>query len=237
MANFDKTSKADPNRGAADFFDRWSATLSALRHDDYCQVAGHVTYDELPTRGLPEQAQRDIDFHKRPITGSNILVLNHPFCLSLGINGSSLHSDCPIEREYLSNIRRLLGSHGDFEVVIFDYPEYYVFDSRERLLQGKVSTVILTPFDQGGSLFPKQALKEIGSGKTIFVAGATDACLGTTAKELWLNDNEVVLLNDAIYHGGPPVHLACPEAKEAKEYLEIDSVRFCSVSEFIEQLK
>ena len=226
-----------PNCSAADFFDTWSVTLTALSHHDYCQVAGDVSYDDLPTRGLPEQAQKDIDKHKRPITGADILVLNHPFCLSLDVNGSSRHSNCTVEREYLSNINRLLGNHGGFEVVIFDYPEYYVFDSRKRLLQGEVSTVILTPFDCGGSLFARQALKEIGSGKTVFIAGATEACLGTTAKELWLNDNEIVLLSDAIYHGGPPAHLSRPEPKEVAEYLEIDSVRFCGVSEFIEQLK
>lgn len=150
-----------------------------------------------------KEAQEDIDRLKQPITAPSVVVLNHAIIPYVDTRGESRVSGVtPTDYEYLANIRQLLSTQypgGDVSKVTFDDPLYYLLDSQKKLADETLDSVILTPYSQGGSLIPGQALREIGSEKRIFLAGtyAFDACLNTTAEELRQNGNEVFVVGDA----------------------------------------
>lgn len=149
------------------------------------------------------EAQEDIDRLKKPMSSPNIIVLNHSLFPYVDPRGESRVSTLtPTDFEYLANIRQLIStqySNGDVSKVMFDDPLYYLLDSQKKLADQTLDSVILTPYSQGGSLIPGQALREIGSEKRIFLAGAYafDACLNTTAEELSQNGNEIFVIGDA----------------------------------------
>ncbi len=150
-----------------------------------------------------KEAQEDINRLKKPMSSPDIIVLNHSLFPYVDTRGESrVSAVTPTDYEYLANIRQLLSTQypsGDVSKVMFDDPLYYVSDSQRKLLDGTLSSVILTPYSQGGSLIAGQALREIGSEKRIFLAGAYafDACLNTTAEELSQNGNEIFVIGDA----------------------------------------
>lgn len=150
-----------------------------------------------------KEAQEDIDRLKKPIAAHNVVVLNHAMLPYVDSRGESRFSSlAPADYEYLSNIRELLSGQYPSDTVskvIFDEPLYCLSNSQQKLLDGVVDSVILTPYSQGGSLIAGQALREIGSEKRIFLAGAYafDACLNTTAEELSRNGNEIFVVGDA----------------------------------------
>ena len=150
-----------------------------------------------------KEAQEDIDRLKKPMSSPDIIVLNHSLFPYVDSHGESrLSTLAPTDFEYLANIRQLLStqySSSDVSKVMFDDPLYYLLDSQKKLADETLDSVILTPYSQGGSLIPGQALREIGSEKRIFLAGAYafDACLNTTAEELSQNGNEIFVIGDA----------------------------------------
>lgn len=190
------------------FVQRWQRFL---QHGECREDAARCVITSVVKKsGMREQwdrfskeAQEDIDRLKKPITARNVVVLNHATLPYLDVRGESRVSTlAPTDCEYLANIRELISRHDPSDTVakvIFDDPLYYLGDSQQKLLNGTLDSVILTPYAQGGSLIPEQALREIGSGKRIFLAGAyaLDACLTTTAEELSRNGNEIFVVGEA----------------------------------------
>ena len=221
------------------FEHKWRKVLSDVSDQlEYSDEASEYGWGDLPTKRLPQEAQEDINRFKRPISTNNILVINHGFCSWLDFNGMYGEGDTLAEIEYLANIGRLLeeANPTKIQTVMYDYPEHYVLGSRQRLIRGDIASVILTEFDGGGSLDSNMAYQEIGEGKKIYLAGSYLACLASTAEQLWRNDNDIVVIADAVLDGTKPVDANLAQRiKTFAEEIDIDGLSFISANEFFRQ--
>ncbi|MBI2548622.1 hypothetical protein HYW21_04700 [Candidatus Woesearchaeota archaeon] len=183
-----------------DFQEKWKAVLQRiLSHSAYTMHVNKHGWDNLSTSALPGEAQQDIDRHKRSITADAVLVINHAYAGHILIDGSRESPHGEDERTYFRNLERLLTERDPqkIQTVIFDFPELYVHDSRQRLVKGDIESVVLTPFNGGGSLSKGQAYREIGVCRTVFLAGSYLPCLKTTAEELWIGQHHITMIEDA----------------------------------------
>lgn len=216
------------------FVSRWAAVLESVAdRAAYDTEVYDLGYGRLPTSLLPGEAQVHIDKHKQAIVRPNVLVLNHAMIdLVDYFDGTVM----PVKREhdltYRKSIAAILAGKDPQHVdaVFFDYPEYYVRDSAARLLRGQIQSVVLTPFLAGGSLTEGQAYREIGEGRTIYLAGCYLGCLSTTAEELWDNDNEIVVIEDAAILERD---LARVERERLLAEAQIENLSFVSSAEFL----
>ena len=102
------------------------------------------------------------------------------------------------------------------------------------LVDGLVSTVILTLFDLGTSIDGKPVPEEIGEKRRVYFAGGHDAMIASTAKELYWNDNNIVLIEDATLHGTPAIEGDPQRKREGfMEEVNIDNLRFVLLDEFL----
>jgi hypothetical protein len=185
------------------FQKKWKEILAKADEGDYENEVFHTKWKGMPTESLPREAQKHIDSNKEEIKTPSVLVITHPYCRFLGLTRGQKKPGPKTydEKTYLKNLDRLLTEKDPekIDTVIFDNPELYVHDSAERLMQKQAQSVILTEILAGGSLKPRQAKKEIGEGKIIYIAGSYLTCLLTTAKELRRNKNHVILIHDAAF--------------------------------------
>ena len=221
------------------FESKWRKVLADVPdQSEYSEEANDYGWDDLPTRKLPQEAQTDIDRYKKPISAKNVLVINHGFCSWLNFNGTYIEGDSQAEIEYLKNLRRLLEETdpAKIQTAMYDYPEHYVLGSRQRLVSEAIDSVILTPFDGGGSLDAKMAYQEIGEGKRIYLAGSYLACLASTAEQLWRNDNDIVVIEDAVLDGTKTIDANPAQRKNTfTEEIDIEGLSFISTREFLRQ--
>lgn len=215
---------------------RWHAALGEIK--DFSKYSDSVTFSGWhgqTTAALPQDAQADIDKIKQPIVSKNLLVINHGFCSALNQHGWIDREYSREEVEYFQNLAALLRvrDSAKAQAVMFDYPEHYVLNSRDQLFSKEIDSVILTPYCAGGSLFPEQAYKEIGEGKNIFIAGAFLPCLATTAEELWLNNNEIFVIEDAAHSGEGDPFLANSHREAFLRDIRIDRLTFLKTADFL----
>ncbi len=215
-----------------DFETKWRRKLRTIKvkdiEDDLFDEE-YVYYEEI----LAREAQIDIDHIKKPITTNDLLVINHPFCDSIKINGSIPKRE-GIHYQYHKNLDELLKGvdSSRINVAFFECPEIYVWDTKSRLLRGEIQTVILTEYMGGGSRFNGKAYEEIGQKKHIYLAGQTVYCLATTAEELYDNDNEITVIDDATF-----VEKGIATEDNGRERLirefEVEGLQFITTKDFL----
>src|SRR3989338_4406450 len=186
-----------------EFSRKWKGVLASVKDQSrYADQSNDKGWKNLPTRDLPQNAHQDIKRYKSPVNKDVVLVINHGFSTGWLDFLGQRHVDHDHDAIYLNNLDRLLQEKDPHKVdtVMFDFPEYYVLDSRDRLISGQIQGVVLTWYDWGGSLFRNAALKMIGRDKIVYLAGSTEPCLSNTAYELQSNGNSITLLVDAAIH-------------------------------------
>jgi hypothetical protein len=219
-----------------DFSCRWQSILGEIK--DFSRYSDEVTFGGWhgqKTAALPRDSQADIDKIKQSISSKNILVINHGYCSGLDQHGWIDRNYSQEEREYFANLEALIRIRDGekAQAVMFDYPEHYVLSSRDRLMAKEIDSVILTPYSTGGSLLPQQAYKEIGEAKNIFLAGAYLPCLATTAEELWLNNNEIFIIEDAAHLGEGDYFMARSHREQFRADIRVDQLHFIKTTDFL----
>lgn len=186
------------------FSEKWRQVLSQVDdYENYCEEASLYGWQGLETRDLPLEAQGDINLRKTPIITENIVLLNHPYCPAIKFGDQASSPLAEHDLVYLGNLAHFFKAidRTKSQVVVFDYPEHYVLSSRQMLDRGEISSVILTPYSLGGSLFNRQAQIELRNAKNIYIAGSYFSCIAGTAQELIENGKKVALIGDAVHSG------------------------------------
>lgn len=117
------------------------------RKNDY--KVNEICYSSDVEFELIEDAINHIQANKKPLTSNNILILTHPFYMSL-IHYQ--HITKYLEEDYdfyINNLMNLIRGEKDLDIIVFETAQHYSTITSQLLEQGLVNDVLLTEYDYG----------------------------------------------------------------------------------------
>jgi hypothetical protein len=185
--------------GKIDFVNKWAGVLSSIDNSaSYKSKVSNGGRDGLPTQNLPNEASIEIKRLEKELTGDCVLVLSRPYEDSIDpFTGNPIIRNGYFNAHDLA-IEKLINS-GIPNIVLYTSPELFVH-KHELLESGKISSVVLTPFNSG-ECFYEGDHEKIGNGKTVYIAASGIGRLVATAWPLINNNNDVIVLADSSLYG------------------------------------
>jgi len=143
-------------------------------------------YQHSPDRELFALCQEHAAGYNQPLTADNVLVLVHPFYLSLT---HIVHLDESNQEEYKGYLDRLLNfldakpDRSKLGIVIFDSVHHYASASSLLVESGAVDLALLTEYDSG-YLINNSDLSYFEDKSFFFAGGYNDQCLSSAIENV-----------------------------------------------------